>query len=189
MTQRERQILAKLELLSEAKVGNLQEGKTSHGKAEGRAPDPGGKTLKDQSLYFYYRQRLQRAETSHKRNLICRAAERDYELRTKGAKRATLLSGATRQHRNEEREAGWVIEFGEGLDPQAIAEELEVPRGWVERVRREARRRVSDGRPVPGFLGWDEDKRREEVQKLSHMSTSKIAEHLGVSRGTIRRYT
>jgi len=191
LTQEECQILLDLSTLSEAPAGNLQEGK-SGSKAESRLLHSRqlGRDLKDQSLYAYYRREFARAESLHKRRLLLRAARRDYELRKKGAARAKLPTQTTRQLRDEQREAQWVIEHGRGIDSALIAVDLEVPRGWVEKVRREAGYHPRTGEPLPEWKSWDDARRKQEVRRLKDagLTNEQIGAQLGVSRETVRKY-
>lgn len=196
LEERIRRVLIRLEVLSEADAANLHQGKTSHSHPEA-TPPPGaipGRNVhacppRDRSLWDHFRWKLEHADSPRQQRLICRAAERAWEERKLGADRVSFPT-STQAERDPEKEAQWVVEYGEGIPADEVAAELQVSRGWVEKVRSENRRRPKDGRPKPGFLGMDDAERRRAVGKLQQrgMSQAKIAVALGVARDTIRRY-
>jgi hypothetical protein len=186
-------VLRKLERISEGRTLTIDGNRVSRGKNETALPrdvDPDRPADKPPSagvsLFEHFRWRLEHAPDEGAVRLICRSAELAYEERVKGAD----PTARHRRQRDAAQEAQWVIEHGVGLPADEIAAELQVSPGWVEKVRREHRQRPADGRPLAGFLGWDDDRRYREVQKLKRrgMKQAKAALALGVAKRTVQRY-
>jgi hypothetical protein len=184
-------VLRKLERVSEGRtitIGGIVHGASGDGFPLGINPDrPRGKPPPAvRSLFEHFRWKLERATDQSEVRLICRAAELAYDETVKGPE----PTARHRRERDAQQEARWVVEHGVGLPADEIAAELQVSPGWVEKVRRENRQRGPDGRPMSGFLGWDDERRYREVQKLRMRGVrqSAIAAHLRVSERTIRKY-
>lgn len=177
-------VLRQLRMLAEGAATNLDPNRVHSSKVGTREPRDFG-----ESLYHAYLEKFQAAKgNSIRLALICRVAEREVELMRPGG-----AQPATDEHleANRKEQAKWIIEDAEGLTPRQIADEIGCPAGWVERVRREARTHPMTGMKMEDqFIGWDDDMRFAEVQKLRARGTSQVkaALALGVSRQLVQRY-
>lgn len=193
-----REILGKLQLLSEAKSAPVASS-TSHGKPDTQAPpgalpdrDSAKPPPKDRSLFEWYAWQFDNAKDDYRRRLLCYLAERDYEnVRRRIPDRRR---GVKEEDRGEpETEEVWatrIVQWYEGLDAVEVAILEECSEGAVTKARRIKGRNERDGRERSAFLGMEERERHIVVLRCKDkgMSQNAAAAKLGVSKRTVGRY-
>lgn len=205
LDQRVRDVLGRLQMLAEGATSNLDPNKISRTHAESKAP--GGVSIpiaarppdKAQvTLYDWYLWHFADAEGDEQRiaSLIL-VAEMDWrDFRFHVAKRVELRSGELTDNdrldggKAEEKHMERVVDWYEGV-PVLVVALLEGQRvEWVKKARRLHARDAEDGRPRAEFFGWDEDRRRREIQRLADqpMGSKAIAKRLGINKNTVKRY-
>lgn len=91
---------------------------------------------------------------------------------------------------SEDESAARVVEWYEGVPVLEVAILEYCSPGWVEKARRRLGRKPEDGRPISPFLRADEDERHRMVAQHAARGwgAKKIADRLGVAKGTVQRY-
>jgi hypothetical protein len=198
-----RDVLARLETLSEAGAGNL-EAQISKSAPESSPPagglidtDRSAGTIRDRSLHDWYRtQFANHAENPERLLSLYLAAEREYLRRTvpdlhrRTAEKGSILAYSQDGAAVEGIAALQVIEEFEGVHALDVAIIEGKTEAWVIKVRRQHGRDPQDGRLRSPFHGWDEDRRRQEVASLARddLGAKAIGKRLGVDKNTIKRY-
>jgi len=193
-----RTILAKLQMLSEAKAGSI--GRSSHDADSERVGPPGTKPdrpsskppPKDRSLWAWYEWQFAAAKDDYRRRLLCYLAERDYEnFHRRQPDRRRGVDDNTRGE--AEDEATWskrIVEWYEGVDILEVAILEDSSTGAIGKARRTHRRRERNGERLEGWEAWDDKRRLAEVTllKTRRMGTQAMASRLGTSKRTVLRY-
>lgn len=198
-----RDVLGRLQTLSEAPAGNL-EAHISRSAPESASPTGAtlraalsDRELRERSLYDWYVLQFERhPDDSARRLSLYLLAERDYLERTdREIREATVQKGSITAYSEdgaavEGIHAMRVIEWYEGVHPRDVATAEGQTEAWVRKVRSHHRRDSQTGRPRSEFLDWDEGRRHREVAALHArgMSQQKAADKLGVSKRTMHRY-
>lgn len=202
LEQKIRDVLGRLEALSEAPAGNLE----AHiGRSAPDSAVPGGVTLRvlgdererSRSLHDWYRTQFERAVGNPSRLLsLYLAAEREYLRRVdptihnqtaeKGSILAYSQDGATVESLAGEQ----MIQEFEGVHALDVAVIEGKTEAWVRKVREQHGRNPEDGRPRSTFLDLSEEDRCRKVAALANrgLSQRKAAKRLGVGKTTIVRY-
>lgn len=202
LRRRIRVVMARLELLSEGRAVPLERAKhhgkydTDHQAPPGAVEDPHSDRPppKDRSLFawfmWHFERAHQRPDPQWRFEMLCLLAERDLQRHLHPAPVKKTAGTLHRIGTTEEAEAKRVIEWYEGVASIEVAVIEECSQAWVEKVRERAGRRGADGRPKPGWAGWDTARRYEEVQKLKakDYSQRKAADRLQVSQATVQKY-
>lgn len=206
-----RDVLGKLEALADGGTQNLDPNKVTVHGAESKVPvgvgvrhRSDGEPKKDRvSLYEFYRWQFEyHAEDSKVLRALWLLACDDYEdFRFKADHRIEVRKGEVLENdpkdpgAAERAQAARVIDWYEGkpaLYVAAIESKMGalVTEAWVIKARRQHDRNPADGRPLPEFRKWDEDRRAREVAALQAKGKGQkaVAQLLGVDKNTVRRY-
>lgn len=205
-----RDILGKLELLADGKTQNLDPDKVMQGHAESSPPGKISLTpsyvepKKDKvSLFEWYRWQFERHRGDERRlRGLIELARDDYEdFRFRADALIEVRRG--REEDNDPHDGGAaerahaarVVDWYEGRSALYVAYRESqmgavVTEAWVRKARSNHRRDPEDGRPLPDFRGWDDERRRAEIASLSNLLPSQeaVANHLGVAKSTVQRY-
>jgi hypothetical protein len=192
-----RQILARLELLSEARASSLAT-KISSGGADTRPPpgvreDPSQVPSRVHSpLIVYYRWAFDNARDDEHRWLLCYLAERDHRNHVKPLSRDRTALFPSRGGSTEDENAlvREVLDRFEGMDAQEVAVLGDFRVGWVRTIRERAGRRAEDGTERPTWFRMSEEEKLAAVAEAyaEGAGNQRVASALGVSRRTIARY-
>lgn len=156
---------------------------------------PAGVTLKkgppskDDSLYDYYLHEFAKALKSEDREAVERLvgeAELDH-LKFIGKRPRVNLPDDDREARKQ------VVNDYPGKSPLEVCQAMGgdarlIP--WIKQARRDHRREVETGVPLPGWHGWDDERRVAEIRDCRDKGwdQAKTAAKLGVSDRTLRKY-
>lgn len=203
LEQRVDQVLAQLATLSE--VGAARIGRSSassdeeHGIPAGVSPNPRRREPdrpppKDRSLYDFYRWHFGRARNDSLRRVLLFMAEGDLKARKWAIPEGKIALAGAGSEQGEKRDER-IIAFFAGTHPLEAAM-LESHHGGycseenIRAVRRKARRDPETGHPLPGWHGWDDERRTKEVHRLrgSGRSLAQIAAELGTTKASANRY-
>ena len=205
-----RDILGKLQVLAHGATLNLDPNRVTENGAKSKAPPgtafAGGEPEKDKvSLYEFYRWQFEHhADDPQMLRTLWMLAYDDYEdFRFKADHRIELRKGELLD--NDPRDGGAaeraqgerVVSWYEGKPPLYVAM-IEskmgalVTEAWVKKVRLQNDRDPLTGRARAEFRGWDEERRRREVERLAREGEGRgakaIAAKLGVDKNTVKRY-
>lgn len=202
-----RDVLARLSMLADGDTQNLDAETAEldhHGKADSKPPPGVELRSSDQppskerrSLYEWYSWHFDRTEDPDRRLSLYLLAEIDYQdFRFRADWRTELRKGelddrdATDGGAAERAAAERVIDWYEGKPALLVAMLERTTEAWVKKARRQHDRNPVDGRPIPEFLQWDDDRRRREVaaQVAKGRGKKAAAKALGVNPDTVRRY-
>lgn len=194
-----RTILARLLTLAEGQVSPI--GRSSKSSEAPLGP-PGFAGLtgrdcppEDRSLFDHFRWRFEKAiesGLSRKRlYFLLWEAEKAYEIRTvppqedDDPRRALILTraneGALRRH---------VLEKYEGEHSYRVHLDLNLPQGWVEKVREDDSREPETGLRRPRWRDLSDGLKRELIARLQAegRTQAEVAKYLGISRRTVSNY-
>lgn len=199
LRRRLRVVMAKLELLSEGRAQPIE--RSHHGKPESTPPAevvlggrPDKPPPKDRSLFAWYLWHLERVwgrdNPQQRYRKLVLLAERDLERFIHPAPDSRRAGHLHAAGTTEKAEGERVIAWYEGVDSLEVAVIEDCSQAWVEKVRRQHGRRHDDGRPLPGWRGWDVERRQAEVDTLRKrgLSQQRAADKLGVSKRTVQKY-
>lgn len=185
--------MARLMCLSEVSAAKTEREtarqKPDHSPPPGaRLDSNGGPPPKDRSLYEWYSWHMERAEHPDRLRLLTYLAERDYEVQVHGMPASEISGRAARQ--GDKAEAERVIAFYEGVDIIEVAVLERVSPGWVDRVRRQAKRDPKTGAHASGWHTLTTEQKIEAIARLRDRGYSQaaVSRKLEVSRRTIQRY-
>jgi hypothetical protein len=202
------EILGKLEMLADAPTQNLDPNRVHESATKSKAPagvglrgDPTKPPDKDRvSLFEWYSWHFARAKADGDegklRSLYLLAQVEYLDFRFRVPHRVSLREGklddrdAEDPIKVEERAAVRIVDLYEGKPAHFVAVLERCTVQWVKKARKWNERDPETGKPLPEFYGWDEDRRRHEVQMMAgrEMGPTAIATELGVSVNTVRRY-
>jgi hypothetical protein len=164
-------VLAKLELLSEARAGTLGD-VISRGASEaspppdawvdgrdGKRPPP-----KDRSLYAWYVFQFAHADEDWRRHALCFMAEKDYRERVHPLPEDRI---AGRPDRDPEEERKLILDGCEGVSVVEVSFLWRVPPGWVRTIRERAGRRAEDGTERPTWFRMSEEEKLARWLRLT----------------------
>jgi uncharacterized protein YbdZ (MbtH family) len=193
-----RRVLARLETLSESRASNPERSARSSETPLG-PPEFANLSEKDcppsdRSLFDHFRWRFHKAIASgastKRLYFLLWEAEKAYETRVvppdpDNPRMALILTRA-----DENALKRKVCEDYEGQHSYRVHLDLDLPQGWVERVREEAGREPETGYLRPKWRELPEEKKRELVQLLraDGKTQEEAARWLGVSRRTVVTY-
>jgi hypothetical protein len=205
-----RDILGKLQMLADGGTINLDPDRVSSSATESSAPAgvtfrPSDEEPKKEhvSLYEFYRWQFAHHAGNEKmlRTLWMLACD-DYEdFRFKADHLIEVRKGEKVENdpkdpgAAERAQAKRVVDWYEGKPPLYVATREGLLGGvvtekWVRKARLQFDRDPETGRPRPEFYGWDDARRKREVEALEalDLGSVKIAEQLGVATNTVKRY-
>lgn len=203
-----RGLLAKMQVLSEAKAANPSSGPRSSSEDEqpvgppdfiGLSQDeepPKGRSLHE---HFAWRFRHLVAQGAPRKRLwfLLWEAEHDYKVRVIPPTDEELLERTaleahrpTQNSREEEALAAHIVSTTEGIHARKVSLDLNFPQGWIEKVRELAGHEPVMGEPRPAWRKLSADRKRElvaEQQQLGHTQVQ-AARILGCGERTVREF-
>jgi hypothetical protein len=201
-----RDLLGKMSVLAEASTQNLNPNRVSSSATKSKAPQRADSRSPDEdakdrvSLYEWYSDQFAKAKAEDDHDKLCSlylAGMTDYvDFRYRPDWRTELRRGelddrdAEDPEAAERKAAARVVRDYEGKPAHFVATIERVHIAWVRKARRWHSRDPETGRERPEFYGWDDDRRRREVEALEAlgMRSKKIANVLGVDKNTVKRY-
>ena len=188
LRQKIRQMLLDLAMLAQAPALHL-EPSVSHTKTRSQAPRGVGEGP-DRSLYEFYelhfRQAADKQDEVALHKLLWRS-EKDLRWFRYGIDQDRLI---LQKERDEARDLGLLLEYGEGKHAAIVAEQNSWPIGWV-RVMRERNGRDPDyGRERPRWRELDAETRYEVCERLAEegLTQAEGAKRLGVAQATVNPF-
>jgi hypothetical protein len=200
-----RQLLAQLQILSEARAASLYSGPPSTEKPAGppgfvglseRQEPPKGRSLHEHFVWRF-RDLVRREEPRRELWRLLWEAECDYKRRVippteEELQERTALLGyrPTQNSKEEEAFAAHIIATTQGVHSYKVSLDLNLPQGWIEHQRELAQHDPVMGHPRPAWRKLSAEAKRELVakqQQLGHTQTE-AAQSLGCGERTVREY-
>lgn len=194
-----RDILAKMETLSEVRASTVGRSSRSSEKPDG---PPGFIGLsekhcppEDRSLYehFVWRFRHEVAANRSKKRLwfLLWEAQKAYDTRATPPSPDNPRVALVLTRADEKALIGHILEHHEGENAVKVAIDLSLPEGWIKKIREDNNREPDHGRPRPKWRELEDWEKRAIVSSLREndkMTQKETAAWLGVSSRTVRHY-
>lgn len=192
-----RGVLARLEVLSDASAATP--GRSSRSSETPIGP-PGFAGLseldcppEDRSLYEHFRYRFEKAvrSGSSRKALYFLLWEAEKALRLRIVRPESDRQALVLNRADEDALIRRVLTDYEGQHSYRVHLDLDLPQGWIERIREQDGREPETGYRRPKWRGLDEGVKRELVRSLqeSGKNQTEVARWLGVSRKTVANYS